>query len=73
MRRWILENAGSAGLRTEVRRIAWEDLESAEEVFMSNAIVGLRSVRSIDGARRGALRFSCFDAADRLRLLLEQR
>jgi 4-amino-4-deoxychorismate lyase len=73
MRRWILQNAGIAGLRSEVRRIGWEDLESAEEVFMSNAVIGLRSVRSIEGTRRATLRFSGIAAADGLRLLLERQ
>jgi 4-amino-4-deoxychorismate lyase len=73
MRRWILDNAGIAGLRAEIRRIGYEDLESAEEIFMSNAVVGLRSVRSIEGTGRATLRFADFGAADRLRRLLERQ
>ena len=44
MRRWVLENAAGVGLRVEQRRIRSEDLMSAEEIFMSNAVVGIRSV-----------------------------
>jgi 4-amino-4-deoxychorismate lyase len=71
MRRWVLENAAALGLRLERRCIRWEDLQSAEEVFMSNAVIGIRSVRSIDGARRGRLKFGGADVAERLRALLD--
>lgn len=67
VRRWILECVPMLRLRSEVRRVDWQDLESAEEVFMSNAVVGIRSVRSIERAGSTALRFSSTDAADRLR------
>jgi 4-amino-4-deoxychorismate lyase len=71
MRRWVLETAAQLRLTPVKRRIAWEDLREAEEVFMSNAIVGLRSVASIQrGAER--LRRCTFETADRLRALLEQ-
>jgi 4-amino-4-deoxychorismate lyase len=71
MRRWILENAGQLRLRSVQRRIRWKDLRSAEEVFMCNAVVGIRSVRSIEPARQAGLKFLCSDSADRLRTLLE--
>jgi 4-amino-4-deoxychorismate lyase len=71
MRRWILETAGQLRLTPVERRIAWKDLREAEEVFMSNAVVGLRSVGSIQrGAER--LRRSAFETADDLRALLER-
>jgi 4-amino-4-deoxychorismate lyase len=70
MRRWILESAAALRWRVEVRRVRWQDLGSADEVFMSNAVSGIRSVRSIAGARRESLRFSAAVAADRLRALL---
>jgi 4-amino-4-deoxychorismate lyase len=72
MRRWILENAGALSLRVTVRRVRWEDLQSAEEVFMSNAVIGIRSVRAIEGARCSSLRFLASDAATNLRSLLER-
>jgi branched-subunit amino acid aminotransferase/4-amino-4-deoxychorismate lyase len=58
-------------LRVVERRIRWKDLQSAEEVFMSNAVVGIRSVRTIECARLRSLRFDCADAAAQLRSLLD--
>ena len=52
MRRWILETAGDLGVRAVERRIRWKDLRGAEEVFMSNAVVGLVSVAAIDWGRK---------------------
>jgi len=70
MRRWILEAAGDLGLRAVERRIRWQDLAQAEEVFMSNAVVGVRSVGFIaQGALR--LRPTRFDTANQLRDRLE--
>ena len=71
MRRWILENAPALSLHVRLRRVRWEDLQSAEEVFMSNAVIGIRSVCAIEGARHGSLRFSAAATADKLRGLLE--
>ena len=71
VRRWILENIPLLRLRSEVRRVAWQDFKSAEEVFMSNAVVGIRSVRSIERARSKTLRFASTEAADRLRAQLQ--
>jgi len=68
-----LGRAASLGLRRVERRIRWEDLKSAEEVFMSNAVVGIRSVRTIECARLGKLRFERFDTAARLRSLLDRQ
>jgi branched-subunit amino acid aminotransferase/4-amino-4-deoxychorismate lyase len=71
MRRWIMENAVSIGLRVEQRCIRSEDLMSAEEIFMSNAVVGIRSVSAIERNRAATLRISCMDAAGQLRMRLE--
>jgi 4-amino-4-deoxychorismate lyase len=70
MRRWILETAGDLRLSPVERRIAWQDLSEAEEVFMSNAVVGLRSVGSL---QRGTsfVRKTRFETASRLRTLLD--
>jgi 4-amino-4-deoxychorismate lyase len=73
MRRWVLENAAAMQLRAAERRIRWRDLESAEEMFMSNAVGGIRSVRMIECAHSRPLRFDRTDAAQRLRLLLDQQ
>jgi branched-subunit amino acid aminotransferase/4-amino-4-deoxychorismate lyase len=52
------------------RRIRWQDLREAEEVFMSNAVVGLRSVGTVHCGTR-SLRKTSFETADRLRTLLD--
>ena len=70
MRRWILGHAATLGLRPLERRIRWQDLASADEVFMSNAVVGIRSVRTIERRPAGTLRFDAAKTADRLRTLL---
>ena len=41
MRRWVLEQARGVGLRPSVRRVRIEDLDAAEEMFLSNAIIGV--------------------------------
>jgi 4-amino-4-deoxychorismate lyase len=73
MRRWVLESAASVGLRVEQRRIRCEDLMSAEEIFMSNAVVGIRSVRAIERTPAGTLRTSSVEAACRLRARLDMQ
>jgi 4-amino-4-deoxychorismate lyase len=73
MRRWILHHAGNLGLRVAERRIRWQDLKSAEEMFMCNAVAGIRSVRSIEGMPRGPATFRRWDAAERLRSLLDRQ
>lgn len=70
MRRWVMETAGDAGLEAAERRIKWRDLREAEEVFMTNAIVGIRSVGLIERGRQ-RVRPASFDGARRLRSLLE--
>ena len=70
MRRWILETAGTLRLRAVERRIRWRDLSEADEVFMSNAVIGLKSVGVIEhGGKR--LRPAAFDTANGLRQLLD--
>ncbi|HEX3395357.1 MAG TPA: aminodeoxychorismate lyase [Steroidobacteraceae bacterium] len=71
MRRWILANAAYLHLRPVERRIRWQDLAAADEVFMSNAVVGIRSVRTIESSAGGILRFSSQETAGRLRTLLD--
>jgi 4-amino-4-deoxychorismate lyase len=70
MRRWILETAGDLGLRAIERRLRWQDLSGSEEVFMSNAVVGLRSVAVIERGRE-RLRRAAFEVASRFRERLE--
>jgi 4-amino-4-deoxychorismate lyase len=70
MRRWILETAGDLNLCAIERHVRWQDLRDAEEVFMSNAVVGLRSVAGIERGRE-RLRRAAFETANRLRERLE--
>ncbi len=53
MRRFVLAQARSAGLRPCERRLRLADLGAAEEVFMTNALVGVMPVAEI---RMGSLR-----------------
>lgn len=70
MRRWILETAGALRLRAIERRIRWSELRGADEVFMSNAVIGVKSVGVIEyGGKR--LRPAEFETANRLRQLLD--
>ena len=70
MRRWVLATAADLKLRASERRICWQDLIEAEEVFMSNAIVGLKSVAVIERAAQ-RLRCTAFETANQLRERLD--
>jgi 4-amino-4-deoxychorismate lyase len=70
MRRWILQTARKLSVRVVQRRVQWSDLRAADEVFLSNALVGLKSVRRIEYRRR-RIDVDSFAVADRLRALLE--
>jgi 4-amino-4-deoxychorismate lyase len=71
MRRWVMSMSRELRLRMIERRIRWDDLESADEVFMTNAVVGMQPVRSIEWSGVAALRFRGAVVANRLRELLE--
>jgi 4-amino-4-deoxychorismate lyase len=66
MRRWVLETASDLKLHAVQCRLRWDDLNQAEEVFMSNAVVGIRSVAVLERGRQ-RLRGLKFDAAIELR------
>lgn len=51
MRRAVLERAPSLAIETEVRPVTEADLAGAEELFMTNALVGIQSVSSLDDIR----------------------
>jgi 4-amino-4-deoxychorismate lyase len=70
MRRWILQAAGDLRLNPIECRISWQDLRDADEVFMSNAVIGVRSVAAIERGR-DRLRLSAFETAVSLRTQLE--
>jgi 4-amino-4-deoxychorismate lyase len=73
MRRWVMSMSRELRLRMIERRIRWEDLESADEVFMTNAVVGIRTVRSIEWPQVATLGFRGAAVAKRLRELLEEQ
>ena len=52
MRVKVLEAARALGLQVRERSVVQQDLESADEVFLTNAIGGLRSVKEIVGHGR---------------------
>jgi branched-subunit amino acid aminotransferase/4-amino-4-deoxychorismate lyase len=63
MRRRILEIAADLGFEASERRIRWADLSGCDEFFMSNAIVGLRSVARIERGRERIVLPRCDAAA----------
>lgn len=72
MRRWILNEAPALGCRVKEARIAWRDLAAAEEVFVSNAVIGVRPVRAIEWRQvQGTLEFRDFELAGCLARRLE--
>jgi 4-amino-4-deoxychorismate lyase len=71
MRRWVLERARNLRLRAWQGRFAWETINEAEEVFMTNAVAGIVSVGLIEHGKR-RIRLEQSETADRLRALLER-
>jgi 4-amino-4-deoxychorismate lyase len=63
MRRWVIETARAAGLRVDEVRVTRELLLAAEEMFMTNAVVGVRPVAQLDEGRRRVARFGSYDSA----------
>ncbi|MDP8985944.1 MAG: aminodeoxychorismate lyase [Pseudomonadota bacterium] len=70
MRRWVLEQAPALQLHARERRLRWEDLSMADEVFMTNAVAGVVPLASIQHGRL-RLRFGAWDTANGLRRALE--
>jgi 4-amino-4-deoxychorismate lyase len=70
MRRWVLEQADSLGLRTQERLLRWRDLARVDEAFMTNAVVGVVPVGTLAQGRE-RIRLSQRSTADALRRLLE--
>ncbi|MGN6451785.1 MAG: aminodeoxychorismate lyase [Steroidobacteraceae bacterium] len=52
MRGLVLEIASAAGVSAQERRLEAAELETAEELFLTNAVSGIRPVRELAGARR---------------------
>ncbi len=70
MRRWVLTQAAAMNLRPIERRLRWNDLQRADEVFVTNAVAGVVPVGAIRHGRL-SLRFADRSAADELRRRLE--
>lgn len=51
MREWLLENLGRAGIVAEVCDLRLPDLVSADEIWLSNAINGVRRIGSVGDQR----------------------
>lgn len=51
MRGWLLDSAGGFGLRIEERPVSLEEIEAADEVWITNALIGVRRVGRV-GERR---------------------
>ncbi len=63
MRRWVIETARSAGIRVDEGRVTRERLLAAEEMFMTNAVVGVRPVAQWEEAGKRLARFGSHDSA----------
>ena len=48
MRAWLLENLGRVGLEVRECDVRYEDVKRADEIWTSNAIIGLRRVAAVD-------------------------
>lgn len=51
MRRAVLQVAGSTSIAAEECALCAADLQSAQEVFLTNALIGIHPVREVDGTR----------------------
>lgn len=51
MRAWLLEHLGRAGLSAEACELTVIDLATADEVWLSNAVIGVRRVGSVGDQR----------------------
>lgn len=52
MRAAVLEAAASAGIAAAEDALGAAELQQAEEIFLTNALIGVRPVRELDGAPR---------------------
>jgi branched-subunit amino acid aminotransferase/4-amino-4-deoxychorismate lyase len=51
MRGWLLEHLATVGLTPEVSALTADDLAEADEIWLSNALIGVRRVASVDDQR----------------------
>jgi 4-amino-4-deoxychorismate lyase len=66
MRRWILETAGAVGVCISEGRVGIDDLLAADEIFLSNAVIGIWSVGAIVSPKK-LIKPASHRAADALR------
>jgi branched-subunit amino acid aminotransferase/4-amino-4-deoxychorismate lyase len=59
MREVVIETAWQLGIPVRVAPVTIDDLSTANEVFLTNALVGLWPVREIDRAEIGLGLLSC--------------
>ena len=52
MRAAVLHAAATAGIPATERALAPEELETAQEIFLTNALIGVRPVRELQGRPR---------------------
>jgi len=52
MRAAVLEAAAAAGIPAAERALGRGDLDTAQEIFLTNALIGVRPVRELEGAPR---------------------
>jgi 4-amino-4-deoxychorismate lyase len=72
MRRWVLEQASGLELAATEGRLRWEDLTAADEVFMTNAVVGIVPIAVIRHGR-ATLRLAERSSAQAFSGLLEKQ
>ena len=53
MREWLIHHASDLGLEIELRPISKEDLKAASEIWLTNAISGIRWVETFEGQEYG--------------------
>ena len=51
MRRWVLSQAAALGLEASECRLRWQDLERADEAFLTNAVAGIVPIKAIQQGR----------------------
>jgi 4-amino-4-deoxychorismate lyase len=71
MRRWVLAQASALGLKPALRRVSLRDLRGAEEIFMTNALMGPLSVGEIRAGGQ-KLRPPMMATASALRAMLDE-
>ena len=54
MRRAVLEQAETLGIESEVRAMRLNEISQADEIFMTNALVGIQTVARFDGVPVGS-------------------